>query len=117
MDKQRLKRVESLLRDELAALILKEVKDPRIDTLLSITEIKVARDLSVAKVYISYYADSKKCLQLVTVLNHAAPFFQQELAKRVRLRRMPHLVFLHDNSIERGFRITETLKRILPHDY
>lgn len=116
MDKLRLKRVESLLREELALLILKEVKDPRIDTLLSITEVKVSRDLSLAKVYISHYSDSAKCLKLVEVLNHAAPFFQQELAKRIRLRRMPHLFFLHDISIERGFRITETLKKILPHD-
>lgn len=113
MDKQRLKRVGSLLRDELSGLILDGVKDPRIDKLLSVTDIEVSRDLSLAKVFVSYYGDASKRAEILEALNHAAGFFQKEIAKRVRLRITPHLVFFHDDSIERGFRITETLKKII----
>jgi ribosome-binding factor A len=113
MDKQRMKRVASLLRDELSSLILNEVKDPRIDSLLSVTDLEVAKDLSVAKVYISYYGTKEKCLEIIATLNHAAGFFQKEISKRVRLRVTPRFAFFHDVSIERGFRITETLKKIM----
>jgi ribosome-binding factor A len=112
MDKRRLKRVASLLRDELSSLILHGVKDPRIDTLITVTDVDVAKDASFAKVYVSYYGDRGKCASIVEALNHAAGYFQKEVAKRVRLRSTPRFHFVHDDSIERGFRITETLKKI-----
>jgi ribosome-binding factor A len=112
MDQRRTKRVASLLRDELTNLILHEVKDPRIDTLLSVTGIEVAKDASFAKVFVSYYGDAGKCKSIIDTLNNAAGFFQKEIAKRVKLRSTPRLAFFHDESIERGFRVTEVLKKI-----
>ena len=112
MDKRRLKRVASLLRDELTALILDGVKDPRIDSLVSVTEVDVARDASFARVFVSYYGAKEKRDEIIEALNHAAGYFQKEISKRVRLRSTPRLLFVHDESIERGFRITEVLKKI-----
>jgi ribosome-binding factor A len=112
MDKQRLKRVASLLRDELTALILDGVKDPRIDSLVSITEVEVAKDASFARVFVSYYGAKEKRDEIIEALNHAAGYLQKEIAKRVRLRYTPRLLFVHDESIERGFRINEVLKKI-----
>ncbi|MBN2351178.1 MAG: 30S ribosome-binding factor RbfA [Spirochaetales bacterium] len=112
MDARRIQRVASLLRDELAELVLHEVKDPRIDTLLSITDVEVARDASFAKVFVSYYGDAAKREEIIAALNHAAGFLQKEIAKRVKLRSTPRLAFYHDVSIERGFRVTEVLKKI-----
>jgi len=112
MDSKRLIRVGSLLRDELTNVILRGTKDPRIDTLVSITELEVSRDLSLAKVYVSYYGSKEKREEIIRALNHAAGFFQREVAARVRLRFTPHFVFVYDESIERGFRVTETLKKL-----
>ncbi len=112
MDKRRLKRVASLLRDELTSLILDGVKDPRIDSLVSVTEVEVARDASFARVFVSYYGDKEKRDAIIEALNHAAGYFQKEISKRVRLRSTPRLLFVPDESIERGFRITEVLKKI-----
>src|SRR3989304_2198144 len=102
MDSKRTKRIASLLRDELSDLVLHAVKDPRIDSLLSITDVEVSRDVSLAKVYVSYYGSDEKCAEIVAALNHAAGFFQKEIAKRVRLRLTPHFAFFHDPSIARG---------------
>jgi ribosome-binding factor A len=112
MDERRIKRVESLIRDELSTLILQEVKDPRIDTLLSVTGVEVAKDASLAKVFVSYYGEADKCKEIIATLNHAAGFFQKEISKRVKLRATPRLVFIHDESIEPGFRMDELLKKI-----
>jgi len=113
MDKRRLQRVGSLIRDELGALIVSgAIKDPRIDSLVSITDIDVAPDLALVKVFVSYYGPKEKGGVIVEALNHAAGFLQKELVHRVKLRITPRLAFFYDESIERGFRITETLKKI-----
>jgi ribosome-binding factor A len=116
MDKRRMQRVASLLRDELSNLILQEVKDPRIDTLLSVTEVEIAKDASFAKVFVSYYGEEKKRNEIIDALNHAAGFFQKEISKRVKLRSTPRFLFVHDEAIERGFRMDEILKKI-PHTH
>jgi ribosome-binding factor A len=112
MDELRTKRVASLLRDELAALILNGVKDPRIDTLVTVTEVEVARDASFAKVFVSYYGTKEKRDEIIAALNHAAGYFQKEISKRVKLRFTPRFHFVNDESIERGFRVAEALKKI-----
>ncbi|RPJ06653.1 MAG: 30S ribosome-binding factor RbfA [Spirochaetaceae bacterium] len=115
MDKRRLKKVESLIRDELGSLIVSQaVNDPRIDPLVSITAVEVAPDLALAKVFVSYYGKREKGDEITEALNHAAGFLQKELVQRVKLRITPRLAFFYDESIERGFRITETLKKIGP---
>ncbi len=114
MSEKRLKRVESLLKEEISSMIIKsEIKDPRVDPLLTITEIKVSKDLNYAKIFISYYGDKEKLKQLVFALNHASGFIRGKLGKRLHLKTIPKLTFNPDNSIERGFRITQKIKELL----
>ncbi len=111
MSTLRIKRIESLLREEIASVLLKgEVKDPRIDQLLTVTDVSVSKDLGYAKVYISHYGDTQRSQTMVEALNHAAGFIQGVLGKRIRLRTMPRLTFLLDDSLERGFRISQKIK-------
>ncbi|MBN1524391.1 MAG: 30S ribosome-binding factor RbfA [Spirochaetales bacterium] len=113
MDKRRLQRVSSLMKEELGSLIISDaLKDPRIDKLVSITDIEITNDLSLAKIYISHYGNREKGLGVLEALNHAAGFIQKELAHRMKLRITPKCLFVYDESIERGFRISETLKNI-----
>ena len=113
MDSRRLQRVASLIKDELGKLLVSDsFKDPRIDTLVSITDIEIAKDLSLAKVFVSHYESPERAKQVVDALNHAAGFVQKEIMHRVKLRITPKFLFIYDESIERGFRIAETLRNI-----
>ena len=108
----RLKKVESLLKERISDLIIKNtIKDPRIDKLLSITDVTVSKDINYAKIYVSYYGDKAK--EIITALNHAAGFIQKKIGKNLRLKATPKLTFLYDESIARGFRITHILKEIV----
>jgi ribosome-binding factor A len=109
----RLKRVESLVRDLVSSLIIKgKVKDPRISTLITITDVKISSDLSYAKLYISSFEGEKKMLTAVDALNHAAGFIQKNISKELRMRVTPKLRFYADESIKRGFEINEKIDNL-----
>ena len=113
MSEVRQKRVESLIREHISALIHRQtIKDPRVLPLAVVTEVVASRDLKHSKVYISYYGDAALRRQCVEALNHAAGFVQRELAASLRLRFVPRLTFLEDASIEQGFRIAQRLREL-----
>jgi ribosome-binding factor A len=113
MSEVRQKRVESLIREHIAALILRQaIKDPRVLPLALVTQVSASKDLKNSKVYISYYGDASLRRQCVAGLNHAAGFIQHELGARLNLRFVPRLTFLEDSSIEQGFRIAKKLREL-----
>jgi ribosome-binding factor A len=113
MPERRLKRLESLLRQEISAMIVRgEIKDPRLESLTTVTEVTVTKDLGHAKVYVSRFGERETLAGSVAALNHAAGFIQGVLSKRVSVRTFPRLTFILDDSIERGFRITKKLREI-----
>jgi ribosome-binding factor A len=113
MSELRQKRVESLIREHIAALIHRQaIKDPRVQSLAVVTQVVSSKDLKHSKVYISYYGDPGLRRECVMGLNHAAGFVQRELASSLRLRFVPRLTFVEDSSIEQGFRIAQKLREI-----
>jgi len=111
MGEIRLKKVKSLLREEISSMISKrELKDPRIDSLSRISDISLSKDLKYAVVYISYFGEHDICDLTVNALNHSAGFIQGTLGRRLHLRAIPRLTFKSDQSIERGFKMNELLK-------
>ena len=111
MEGTRLKRVEEGIRQELSDLILKgEVKDPRVDSFLSITRVEAARDGSHAKVFVSTFREGTALESGVAGLNHAAGFLQSAVGKRLRIRLTPRLVFYPDPGIKEGFEMGEKIK-------
>lgn len=97
---RRTERVSDLIRDELSELMLREVRDPRLDALISITRVEVTPDFSDARVYVSVMAEPKPQREALRALNAAASFFHRELKSRIQMRRIPFLVFRLDTSIE-----------------
>lgn len=98
---------------ELTAL-LRELKDPRIDPMLSIVHIDLTNDLSYCKVYVSSLGGLEKAKESVKGLKSAAGYLRRELFKRFKLHKSPELIFIADNSIEYGAGIDkkiEDLKR------
>ena len=107
----RLKKVESLLKEEISGLISRRViKDPRLAPMTTITDVEVSRDLHYAKVFVSLYGDTESRERSVDALNHASGFIHAKLKKSVHLRIIPRLTFLADDSIERGVRLTNKIR-------
>jgi ribosome-binding factor A len=115
MKEIRLRRVESLLKEKISDIIMKnELKDPRLDVFITLSRVLVSKDLKLAKVYVSYMGDEETHTTIVEVLNNAAGFIQKLLGRRIRLRHTPKLVFYVDHSLEKGFEITQKLKGLFP---
>lgn len=111
MERLRVKRVEQLIKELISNLILQGgIKDPRIDKLISIYDVSVSNDIKFAKIYTSYYGDTEQHARIVKALNHAAGFIQKQLGRHLKIKNVPRLTFIQDESIERGFRITQKLK-------
>ncbi len=88
---------EDLLR-ELSAL-LRELKDPRISSMLSIVRVELSGDQSHCKIYVSSLAGQEDALRAVEGLESASGFLRRELFRRIQLRKSPALHFIADDSI------------------
>ena len=106
MNAGRQERVADAIRVELAAIVQREMSDPRVK-LLSVTDVVVSRDFAVADVYISSLSASDAAAQnaLVRVLTGAAGFLRHRLAVRQALPATPRLRFHYDDLMERGSRL------------
>lgn len=111
MSEYRLERVKHIIRNELSALIIKqEIKDPRVNSYLSVSNIELSRDIANAKVFISSHESNNKLKSAVEALNHAAGFIQFRLGKKMKTRNTPKLKFIADNSIVEGDEMNQRLK-------
>lgn len=109
--KHRHERLEEVLREELAEIIQREVKDPRIPPILNVTRVSMAPDMQLAKVYVTQFPEDDEAIeQTIEGLANAAGFLRSELAHRIDIRRMPELRFYYDES-ERSQRRVEELLR------
>ncbi len=108
----RVDRVRKTLMKELSDIIHRNVKDPRISGVVSITDIELSQDCRYAKVYISVYGSEEQQSNTMEALQDSAHLMQSLVNKRIRLRYTPELEFKMDNSLERGTRLTELLNKI-----
>jgi len=108
----RIERVNQLIRQEISELLQREVKDPRLGGLISITEVDTSADLKNARVYVSCLCGDEEKKELLITLAAAAGFFRNELMKRLTLRHIPELEFRWDDSIEKGARLLELIDQV-----
>lgn len=104
----RTRRVGEQMQRELAQLIQQEIKDPRIG-MLTVTAVEVSRDFSHAKVFVTSLNDEQGMQQTLEILAHASGFLRHELGRRMKLRTIPELHFVHDESVERGNRLSSLI--------
>ena len=105
-------RVADQIQRELAVLIRDEVKDPRMG-MVSISGVEVSRDMAHAKVYVSVLGEAQVAADSLEALNHAAGFLRRELGRRMLLRSVPQLRFIHDRSLEEGARMSALIDEAL----
>ena len=96
--------------------IIRDVKDPRVGLMTSITAVHVAPDLKTCKVYISVLGDSKTIDETMEGLNSAKGFIRRELARTVNLRNTPELEFIMDNSIAYGVDMIKRIDEVIKED-
>ena len=100
------------IKRELSA-ILRQVKDPRVSGLVSIVKVDLSGDMSYCKVYISCLEGIERAKESVKGLKSAQGFIRKELGGRLRLRKVPELQFIPDDSIEAGARISKILDGVI----
>lgn len=111
----KINRVSADVKRELAE-ILRNVKDPRVSSLLSIVKVDVSGDLSYAKIYVSAIEGDEATKQSVTGLQNAAGYLRHELGGRLQLRKIPELRFVADDSIAKSARISQIIDSFKDQD-
>jgi ribosome-binding factor A len=113
MEHKRSDRVADLLRQEIADLLLRRVKDPRIEG-ITITGVEVTTDLQYARIYycVMGHPGEEEKKNVAAGLNKAKGFMRQELGKRLYMRYVPQLDFHYDGSFEYGEKIERILKEL-----
>ncbi len=105
----RAERVADLLREEVARMLLSEVKDPRIQGLVTVMSVKVTKDLRHANFFVSVLGGVSGEKAAMKGLEKAKGFMRRNLGKRLRMRRIPELHFKLDETI----RAQENIERLL----
>lgn len=109
----RMERLNESVKELLSELVLNRVRDPRVG-LVTITGVDVAKDMLSAKVFFSVMGDEKVRKECGKGLESAKSFLRNTVARELKLRTMPELRFVYDDSLDRSLRIEETLRQI--HD-
>ena len=107
---ERTARLDELMREEISAVIQREVDDPRIG-FVTITDVEVAPDLRHASVWVSVIGSAEEKRQTLRALSRAMPFVRQRLGK-LRLKRIPELHIKDDDTARRGTRVLQILDEL-----
>ena len=105
----RIDRISEEVKKELASVI-RDMKDPRLTSMVSVVSVRVTKDLRYAKAYISVLGDESAKKGAIDALTSAAGYIRKEIGHRVNLRNTPEFTFVGDDSIEYGAHINEILK-------
>ncbi len=112
----RIARAGTTIQKELGTLIASRLKDPRLPDMVSVTHVELATDLSTARVFISTPGSEADRAQAVEALQSAAGKLGMELQSRIKIRRMPKLLFAADDTLERGEDMSEKIDRAIAED-
>jgi|1048.fasta_scaffold00330_15 ribosome-binding factor A len=110
---RRVERVASLIRREVSELLQGGIKDERVGHgLVSVTHVEVAGDLQHCKIFVSVFGSDDDREQAMAGLRSATPFVKGELGRRLKMRRTPEVVFVHDRGMERGTSVLSLLNQL-----
>jgi len=108
---KRADRVADLIKTEISDILLKRVRDPRIEN-VTITGVKLTDDLRFAKVFFVRMGNDTCSEETMTGMQKATGFMRRELGMRLKLRNVPTITFIYDRSFEYGSRIDRLLEEI-----
>ncbi|MBA3957171.1 MAG: 30S ribosome-binding factor RbfA [Parachlamydiaceae bacterium] len=110
--KQRTERLNSLLKEVLSDVIRKDVRNPHVKELLTVTRVDISKDLHYAKVYVSVIGTPEDKEATINALQSAAGFIAVNASKKVVMRYFPALTFRLDDAVDKHMRIEKILEEI-----
>ena len=102
-------RLNNMFVEEISKIIHQEIKDKNV-SFVTITDAKITNDLSFAKIYVTTLDNNRE--KVLNALNKASGFIRTLLCDRVKIRKMPEIHFVYDESIEYGKKIEDIIERI-----
>ena len=110
-------RVAQELKKEVAIILQREVKDPRIG-MVTVSDVEVSRDLADAKIFVTFLFDSDQAAieQGMAGLEKASPYIRNLVGKAMRLRIVPELRFIYDESLVEGMRMSNLVSNVIRQD-
>lgn len=108
---KRAARVGDQMKEEIADILLRKIKDPRIG-FVTVTDVEITDDLRNAKIFVSIYGSEKNKAESLKGLISATNFIRSELGRRMRMKHTPELLFRFDATVEQGAHIMELLREI-----
>ncbi|MDG2953343.1 30S ribosome-binding factor RbfA [Bisgaard Taxon 10/6] len=110
-------RVAQELQKEVAIILQREVKDPRIG-MVTVSDVEVSRDLAYAKIFVTFLFDNdpEAIKQGMKGLEKASPYIRSLLGKAMRLRIVPELRFVYDESLVEGMRMSNLVSSVIKND-
>ncbi|MHB8276248.1 MAG: 30S ribosome-binding factor RbfA [Candidatus Humimicrobiaceae bacterium] len=111
----RIKKIEIDLQREISFIINSKVKDPRVG-FLTLTYIKLSADYHYMDIYFTVMNKDENLKTCLEGLNKCKGFIKKNLIERIKLRTIPEIKFIYDQSIDKGIRINEILKNIKVKD-
>lgn len=112
MAKKRTDRLNSLLQEVISEVIRQDVKNPHVNTFVSVTRVEISKDLHHAKVFISVIGDESAKRHTLAALESAAGFIAVSASKKIVIRHFPVLTFRLDDTVEKQMRIDKVLDEI-----
>lgn len=117
-DFSRTDRVAQQLQQEIAQLLQRDFKDPRVGW-VTVSEVEVSKDLAYATVFVTLLGQedqTEKVEESIEILNKAKGFFKNEIGKRMRLRIVPDIKFAFDDSLVTGIAMSRKVDEAINHD-
>jgi ribosome-binding factor A len=108
-------RVAEQIREQVAAVIARELKDPRIG-FVTVTRVELSADLAHAKAFVSVLGDSKQRSESLAGLRQATGYVRRELGRRLRMRVLPEVQFVYDKGIDAADRLARLLEEVRADD-
>lgn len=111
-DPRRRERLASVIEQIVSQVLARELRDPGLEGITSITKVDVAADLSVTKLHVSIMGDEAKRQSTMRALERASGFVRRRLAEELTIRQTPEVIWVLDRSIERGDRVLALLSTL-----
>ena len=104
-------RMDSILTKEISRILQFELKNPKLG-FVTVTDVQCTRDMSQAKVYVSFLGQQERNDAGMKILNQSKGFIRSTIAKNVKMRKVPELIFVQDTSLEQGRKIEMIIQEI-----
>lgn len=112
MNNKRIYRISEEVKKVVSELIFNGLKDPRINSMTTVTNVEVTRDLRYAKIYVSVLGNKEEKENTIAGLDSAKGFIRKEIGNKIDLRYVPEPIFYLDESIEQGIYMSKLIDDI-----